>query len=128
METPNNWEGRENERLSRYDEGNEPVQDNRKTTDYSLSEAENQYTNETRFQPSEPQTDEERYSNSYGSNSDSSRTMLTEGNEMVFGNDHEGQDYDNAWEAAQHDERIETYEEERRRLERERDNGFNTTL
>lgn len=128
MENPNNWEGRENERLSRYDESNEPVQNRGTNTNYSLSDAENQYASEVR-NSSEPMTDEERYENSYGSGSDSSRSLLTKGNEMVFGNDQEGQEYDDAWESAQRDEHIESHEEERRRLERERNgNGFESRL
>ncbi|MBD3583843.1 hypothetical protein [Flavobacterium selenitireducens] len=128
MENPNNWEGRENERLSRYDEGNESNRNDMSQNDYSLSDAENQYATDmrpsnTENPSSEAISDDERYSNSYGSSSDSSRSLLTKGNEMVFGNDHEGQEYDDAWEAAQRDEQTESYEEERRRLERERNSG-----
>lgn len=123
METPNNWEGRENERLSRYDESNESNPRN-----YSLSDAKNQYRNETRPTDHEPYNDE-RYENSYGMGSDSSRSLLMRGNEMVFENDHEGQELDDVWDAAQRDERQETYEEERRRLETERKyGGFDTRV
>ncbi|NUY82177.1 hypothetical protein HUK80_14830 [Flavobacterium sp. MAH-1] len=124
METPNNWEGRENERLSRYDESNESNPRN-----YSLSDAENQYRSETRPADPEPHNDNERFDNSYGMGSDSSRSLLMRGNEMVFENDHEGQELDDAWDAAQRDERQETYEEERRRLETERKyGGFDTRV
>ena len=128
METPDRWEGRENERLSRYDEGNEAPSNDDLRQDYSLSEAESEYS-KTGYTAPEPQTDEERYSNSYGSNSDGSRTLLTRGNEMVFENDHEGQEYDDSWDAANRDNQPETYEEERRRLDAQRrQDGFNTEL
>ncbi|RZJ70520.1 hypothetical protein [Flavobacterium sp.] len=130
METQNQWEGRENERLSKYDESNEATNDNPMNDNYSLSDAENRYQTETRIEANEPDlttsqpmSDDEKYSNTYGSSSDSSRSLLTRGNEMVFENDHEGQSFDDSWDAAARDERQETYEEERRRLEAERKYG-----
>lgn len=123
MEKPDNWKGRENERLSRYDESNES------TPNYSLSDAENEYRTETPPTDNQPRHEDERYENSYGMGSDSSRSLLMRGNEMVFENDHEGQELDDAWDAAQRDERQETYEEERRRLETERKyGGFDTRV
>lgn len=128
MENTNQWQGRENERLSKYDESNEGNEIGR--TDYSLSDAENQYRSETvQTSPSEPQSEDEKYDNTFGSGSDSSRSLLTRGNEMVFENDHEGQEFDDSWDAANRDERQESYEEERRRLERERnERGFESRL
>src|SRR3954468_16044213 len=101
METPHNpygnddrnqWEGREEERLSKYDESNEGNRE-----DYSLSAAENTYNNPTpdysmnSRESAQEDDDNSKYDNSYGMGSDSSRSLLMTGNEMVFENDHEGQ-------------------------------------
>lgn len=124
MENPNKWEGRENERLSNYDESNEGMRDA-----YSLSDAEDKYRSDMQASAPEHEDDDSRYNNSYGMGSDSSRSLLTRGNAFVFENDHEGQELDDAWEAVQRDERAETYEEERRRLEAERKyGGFDTRV
>ncbi|NMH28180.1 hypothetical protein [Flavobacterium silvaticum] len=47
--------------------------------------------------------DDSFYENSYGTGSDSSRSLLTTGNEMVFENDHEGQHLDDEYDAAKRD-------------------------